>query len=211
VLSNRTYLGEAMHKGKSHPGEHAANVPQAIWDAAHALLTVSPRVRANRTRCQTPSLLRGLIFGSDGRAMSPKHSRGRQGQRYRYYVSQSVLKGSAADGPAIARISAAEIDGAVIAQVRGLLRQPEVVLGARRAARASAPDMTEDEARLALERLDQIWEELFPAEQARIIHLLVDRVDIGLGGADVLLKLEGLASLVRDLGAPAIGAERAAA
>jgi hypothetical protein len=38
--------------------------------------------------------------------------------------------------------------------------------------------MTEDEARLALERLDPLWEELFPAEQARIIHLLVDRVDM---------------------------------
>ena len=79
VLSNRTYLGEAMHKGKSYPGEHAAIVPQAMWDAAHALLTISPRVRANRTRCQTPSLLRGLIFGSDGRAMSPTHARGRRG------------------------------------------------------------------------------------------------------------------------------------
>jgi hypothetical protein len=33
--------------------------------------------------------------------------------------------------------------------------------------------MTEDEARLALERLDPLWEELFPTEQARIIHLLV--------------------------------------
>ena len=143
--------------------------------------------------------------------MSPTHSRGRQEQRYRYYVSQSVLKGSAADGPAIARISAAEIEGAVIAQVRGLLRQPEVVLGAWRAARASAPDMTEDEARLALERLDPLWEELFPAEQARVIRLLVDRVDIGAGGADVRLKLEGLASLVRDLGASSVEPARAAA
>ena len=101
VLSNRTYLGEAMHKGKSHPGEHAAIVPRPMWDAAHALLAISPKTRANRTRCQTPSLLRGLIFGSDGRAMSPTHARGRRGQQYRYYVSQSVLKGSAADGPAI--------------------------------------------------------------------------------------------------------------
>jgi hypothetical protein len=105
-----------------------------MWDAAHALLTVSPRVRANRTRCQTPALLRGLIFGSDGRAMSPTHTRGRRGQQYRYYVSQSVLKGSAADGPAVARISAKEIEGAVIAQVRGLLRQPEVMLGTWQAA-----------------------------------------------------------------------------
>ena len=114
-----------------------------------------------------------------------------------------MLKGSAADGPPIARISAAEIEGAVIAQVRGLLRQPEVVMGAWRAARASAPDMSEDEARLALERLDPLWEELFPAEQARLIHVLVDRVDVGADGADVRLKLDGLASLVRDLGAPA--------
>ncbi|WP_431285587.1 recombinase family protein [Humitalea sp. 24SJ18S-53] len=200
VLSNRTYLGEAMHKGKSHPGEHAAIVPQEMWDAVHSLLTVSPRVRGNRTRCQTPALLRGLIFGEDGRAMSPTHTRGRRGQIYRYYVSQSVLKGGAADGPAIARIAAAEIEAAVMAQVRGLLRQPEVVLGAWRAARTSAPDLTEAEARLALERLDPLWEELFPAEQARIIHLLVDRVDIGPGGADVRLRLEGLGSLVRDLG-----------
>jgi len=44
--------------------------------------------------------------------------------------------------------------------------------------------MTEDEAWLALERLDPLWEELFPAEQARIIHLLVDRVDIRPDGAD---------------------------
>jgi hypothetical protein len=115
VLSNRTDLGEAMHKGKLHPGEHAAIAPQEMWDAAHALLTVSPLTRANRTRCQTPSLLRGLIFGSDGRAMSPTYARGRRGQQYRYYVSQSVLQGRAADGPAIARISAAEIESAVIA------------------------------------------------------------------------------------------------
>ncbi len=211
LLSNRTYLAEAVHKGKSYPGEHAAIVPQPLWDQVHALLTESPRVRANRTRCQTPSLLRGLIFGSDGRAMSPTHTRGRRGQQYRYYVSQSVLKGGAADGPAIARISAAEIEGAVVVQVRGLLRQPEVVLGAWRAARVSAPDMTEDEARLALERLDPLWEELFPAEQARIIHLLVDRVDIGPDGADVRLKLEGLASLARDLSAKPADETRAAA
>ncbi|MDN3568610.1 hypothetical protein QWZ14_29905, partial [Paeniroseomonas aquatica] len=84
-------------------------------------------------------------------------------------------------------------------------------LGAWRAARASAPDVTEDEARLALERLDPLWEELFPAEQARIIQLLVDRVEIGAGGADVRLKVEGLASLVRDLAASAADPARAAA
>ncbi|MEI6159457.1 MAG: hypothetical protein WCP77_06460 [Roseococcus sp.] len=48
-----------------------------------------------------------------------------------------------------------------------------------------------------------------PAEQARIIRLLVD---IGAGGADVRLKLEGLASLARDLAvSPAPELARAAA
>lgn len=99
----------------------------------------------------------------------------------------------------------------MVALVRVLLRQPEVAFGPLSAARAYAPDMTENEARLALERLDPLWDELFPAEQARIIHLLVDRVDIGSGGADVRLKLEGLASLARDLGASPAESARAAA
>jgi hypothetical protein len=210
VLGNRTYLRGAMHKGKSHPGEHAALVPQAMWDAAHGLLTESPRVRANRARSQTPALLRGPIFGSDGRAMSPTHTWGRRGQQYRYYVSQSVLKGGAADGPAISRLPAEQIEAAVVDQLRALLRQPEVVIGTWQAARAHGSDLSEAEAREALERLDTLCE-LFPAERARFVRLLVERVDVGHDGARVRLRLEGLASLVRDLGASAASALRAAA
>ena len=49
-------------------------------------------MRASRTRAQTPALLKGLIFGPDGRAMSPTHTR-KGDKLYRYYVSQSVIKG----------------------------------------------------------------------------------------------------------------------
>ena len=110
-----------------------------------------------------------------------------------------MLKSGAADGPATARISAAEIEGAVVAPVRALLRQPEVV-GTWRAARATAPDLTQDAALVALERLDPLWEELCPAEQARIVRLLVDRVQLGPAGAEVRLRVEGLGSVMRDLG-----------
>jgi hypothetical protein len=85
-------------------------------------------------------------------------------------------------------------------QLRALLQQAEVVLGTWRAGRASVPDLAEAEVRGALGRLDPLWDELFPAEQARIIALLVDWGDIGPDGADVRLRLDGLASLVRDLG-----------
>ena len=36
--------------------------------------------------------------------------------------------------------------------------------------------------------------------QARIVRLLVERVDISDGGADVRLRVDGLSGLVRDLG-----------
>ena len=211
TLSNRVYLGEAVHKGTAYPGEHAAIVAQAQWDAVHAILQVSPRVRVNRTRCETPALLRGLIFGSDGRAMSPTHARGRRGQIYRYYVSQSVLKGGAADGPAIRRLPAGEIEAAVMAQVRALLRQPEIVVGTWRAAQRQDSSVTEAEVRTALEQLDPLWDEMFPAEQARIVRLLIDRVEVGTDGADVRLRLDGLASLVRDLDVGPAASARAAA
>ncbi|HWL69387.1 MAG TPA: recombinase family protein, partial [Geminicoccus sp.] len=203
LLHNRTYLGEVTHKGQVFPGEHEPIVSQELWDRVHALLQESPRARANQNRRQSPALLKGLIFGPDGRALSPTHTR-RRGRLYRYYVSQAVLKGGA-DGCPVRRLPAGEIEAAVLDQVRALLRQPEVVIGTWQAARAEAPDLTEAEVRETLERLDPLWDELFPAEQARIVRLLVERVEVSPTGADVRLRVAGLASLVRDLGG--IGAE----
>jgi len=51
----------------------------------------------------------------------------------------------------------------------------------------------------ALERLDPLWNELFPAEQMRIVQLLIARVDVSLDGVDIRLRTEGLANLVADL------------
>jgi site-specific DNA recombinase len=182
LLNSRIYRGEVVHKGQVYPGEHQAIVSRELWDRVHVLLKESPRARANRNRSQPPALLRGLIFGSDGRALSPTHTR-RRGRLYRYYVAQGVLKGTAADDPALVRrVSAAEIETAVIDQVRALLRQPEVIVATWCAARAEAPDLTEAEARAALEQLDPLWDELFPAEQARIVRLLVERVEVGPAG-----------------------------
>ena len=130
---------------------------------------------------------------------------------YRYYVSQAVLKGGASERPAIARLPAGEIEAAVLAQVRALLRQPEMVVGTWRTARTAAPDVTEQEVLQALEQLEPLWDELFPAERARIIRLLVDRVDVRVEGAVVRLRLDGLGSLVRELAAQESGPGRAAA
>jgi hypothetical protein len=170
-----------------------------------------PWARRRRSQGAAKST-KARIFGADGRALSPTRCR-KNGRLYRYYVAQRVLKGDAAaeDDGIVRRVSAAAIEAAVVDQVRALLRQPEVVVGTWLAARAEAPDLTEAETRRALERLDPLWDELFPAEQARIVRALVERVEVGPASADIRLRVAGLASLVRDLSADAPGATRVAA
>jgi site-specific DNA recombinase len=196
ILNNRVYLGEAVHKGTAYQGEHQRIIDQSLWDRVHEILRESPRKRAMHTRAQTPALLNGLIFGPTGAAMSPAHTR-RNGKLYRYYVSTDVLKRDAASCP-IRRVPA-EIESAVIDQLRGLLRAPEIVVRTWRAARATAGDISEAEVRDALNRLDPLWDELFPAEQARIVQLLVERVEVHSDRVNVRLRTEGLTKLVDEL------------
>src|SRR4051794_26550256 len=92
-----------------------------------------------------------------------------------------------ADACPVRRVPAGEIEAAVIDQVRALIRTPEIVV-------RTWHDVLE-----ALQRLDPVWEELFPAEQARILQLLVERVDVSLEGIDIRLRTDSLTSLVADL------------
>ena len=197
ILNNRVYIGEAVHKGIAYHGEHAAIVERPLWDRAHDIIQDSPRKRAMRTRAQTPALLKGLIFGPTGAAMTPAHTR-KGGRLYRYYVSQWVLKRGPGACP-IGHVPAAEIESAVVDQLRGLLRAPEIIVGTWRAARRSGEEISEAEVRDALMRLDPLWDELFPAEQARIVQLLVKRVDIQPDSMKVCLHTAGLTKLVDEL------------
>jgi site-specific DNA recombinase len=204
ILNNRVYLGEAVHKGTAYPGEHQAIIDQSLWNRVHEILRESPRKRAMHTRAQTPALLKGLIFGPTGVAMSPAHTR-RNGRLYRYYVSTDVLKRDAAACP-IRRVPAAEIENAVIDQLRGLLRAPEIVVRTWQAARQAMEAMSEADVHEALNRLDPLWDELFPAEQARIVQLLVERVEVQPDRLNMRLRTAGLAKLVAELREPTIAA-----
>ena len=204
MLNNRAYIGEAVHKGDSYPGEHDAIIDRETWDRVHAILQESPRKRAARTRADTPALLKGLLFGPDGAAFSPTHTR----------------KGGQAL-PLLRQPDGAEawrrvVPGRPRARGRDRGRRhrpaPRRVPPARdrggtwKAARAQDDDITEADARAALQQLDPLWDELFPAEQARIVALLVERVDIGTDGLNVRLRVDGLGGLAREMLAGDIGA-----
>jgi hypothetical protein len=197
-----------VHKGTSYPGEHKAIIEKKLWDRVHAVLKESPRQRANHSRAQTPALLKGLIFSPTGAAMTPTHSR-RRGRLYRYYVTTTVLKQDATACP-VKRVPAGEIERAVVEQIRALVQTPEIIVRTWKAARRQDATITERDVREALDRFDPLWEELFPAEQARIVQLLVERIDVTLDGIDIRLRVEGLTELVRDLGGADTEARRAA-
>ena len=54
----------------------------------------------------------------------------------------------------------------------------------------------------ALSDFDSLWASLFPAEQARIARILIDRVIVSQQGLTVDLRTDGLSSVVRDMLAP---------
>ena len=208
LLANRVYIGDAVHKGTAYPGEHKPIVSRELFDRVRATLQVSPRMRASSTRASAPALLRGLLFGPTGCAMSPSHSR-KGDKLYRYYISQSVIK-RGADGCPVSRVPAAEIENAVVNQLRGMLRAPEVIIATWLSARPELGDLSEDGVREVLAGLDPLWDELFPAEQTRVIQLLVDRIDVGLAGLKMRLRVQGVARMVQDLAGIAAANRRAA-
>ncbi|RWP95732.1 recombinase family protein [Mesorhizobium sp.] len=197
LLNNPVYVGEAVHKGTSYAGEHQAIISRGLWDKVQTILSEGSRKRGAKTRAQTPALLKGLLFGPTGCAMSPTHTR-KAGKLYRYYVSQSVLKRGPNTCP-VGRLPAAEVEAAVIDQLRILIRSPEIIIATWKAGREHDAGISEGEVRAALLDLDPLWNELFPAEQARIVQLLVERVDVTMDSLSIRLRTDGLAGLAADL------------
>ena len=55
---------------------------------------------------------------------------------------------------------------------------------------------------MALHEFDALWGQFFPAEQVRIIQLLVRRVTVTAAGLEVDIRREGIAGVIREMVAP---------
>jgi len=69
----------------------------------------------------------------------------------------------------------------------------------RRAARDQGEGLVEADVREALQNLDPLWDELFPTEQARVLQLLIERVEVHPDRIDLRIRVDGLQSLVADI------------
>ncbi len=237
LLNNPKYVGLVPHRGQTYQGEHAAIVPQKLWDDAHAILKENYAERVDRTRTETPALLRGVIkCGHCGCSMGATYT-SRRGRQYRSYLCTQAAKRGYATCP-VKSVGAGTIEAVVVGQLRAVLRSPELTaktyhevklrgaeeldrLRKERAqlVKAGDPDrrldtidhdirvletqgISENEVIVALQRFDVVWGELFPAEQARIVGLLIERVEVHEDGIQLRIRTDGLKSLVAELTAP---------
>jgi DNA invertase Pin-like site-specific DNA recombinase len=129
ILRNRTYLGETPHKGQSYPGEHAPIVDREVWERVRILMAENVRVRRHGTNAKAPSLLRGLLYDEDGNRFTPSHAC-KRGKRYRYYVSQRVIKDASSASNQPGRIPARELENLVLAKLKSFFSSADQVVSA---------------------------------------------------------------------------------
>jgi len=93
MLQNRIYIGEISHKENSYPGQHPGIIDRLLWDQVQAQLKANLQGPRKRDRVTDQHLLTGLLYDPKGNRFTPAHTN-KKGSRYRYYISQNVIKKS---------------------------------------------------------------------------------------------------------------------
>lgn len=206
LLRNRLYLGEITHKGEVFKGQHQPIISAVQWEAVDAIIAQRKRSTTRDRYNETPALLAGFLYAPDGQRMLPTYTQKKNGKRYHYYVpylekrqtaGASRIPGQRSMGP----MPAAEIESAVLMQVLRVLQEPEMIIGVWREVLAMQEQPGLDEAMVvvAMRRIGDIWAQMFPVEQHRIMRLLIERVQLHPNGLDIVWREDGWHRFRREL------------
>ena len=193
MLQNRIYRGEITHKGNAYPGEHPALVDKVLWDQVQAILAENRVNREVGSYAKQPSLLAGLAFDETGERLTPSHAV-KKGTRYRYYVSRSLIIGTAKDRSKGRRIPAANLESLVITRLRTFLSDQGAILNVIRDEHADGAGQNR-----LIGRGRQIAEELgtFAPDQIRAMLMrLLSRVDIRADCVEISIRRGRLVELL---------------
>lgn len=123
ILQNRLFLGEVVHRGSRHEGEHEAIVSGELFQKVQEVLAANRRGRRSRPTREGQCPLAGRVVNAEGVRMTTSFSYGQGGKRYRYYVSPDVLPATKACPRAdtVSRVPAAQLEGLVLEAVTRVL------------------------------------------------------------------------------------------
>ena len=195
MLQNRIYRGEIVHKEASYPGEHEAIVDEALWEEVQRQLAANRVERASGAQAERPSLLAGLIYDDAGERMTPSHAN-KKGTRYRYYVSQGLVKGSRRHAPRGRRVPAGDLEALVEDRLRQFLTSETDLYGAIEPYVADVNERTDFLARAA--DLAERWPRIEPSGKRAILTTLVDRIDLMRETLEILILPGRLPSILDD-------------
>ena len=191
ILQNRTYRGEIVHKGQSHPGEHRPIIDQPLWDAVQAQLAGSSGGRNAGPGTRQPSLLAGMLFDRDGNRMTPSYAV-KKATRYHYYVSRPLITKHHTKRSTGLRIPAAEVEQLVTSRVRQWLLDPGKIYQA-----TQLPDLSAQR-RLGAGagEIAKSWPELTGTRQRAVLTRLIERIDVAADQIDIHFRPTRLAPLL---------------
>jgi hypothetical protein len=201
MLQNWVYRGQIVHKGTVHPGLHETIIEEHLWNEVQEALAKNRIERATQSTAITPSLLAGLAYDSNGERMVPTHAN-KKGVRYRYYISQSLIKrGRPKTIDTGARVPAADLEALVEKRIQSLLRDQTALADAAEASTVAARKALIEHAA----DLEQRWPTLPFAKKRVVIHALVARIDVMPDSVEVAIRSSMLLQITapdRDLSRP---------
>ena len=189
MLNNRAYIGLAVHKGVAYPGLHHPIIEKDLWDRVQSVLADNRVQIKKQARAKHPSLLSGLLFDGQGERLTPTHAT-KNGRRFHYYVSRSLItQGRHAAGPRW-RLPAAEVDTVVIGGVRAMLTDEPKLLDALELAELAPAQIstTLASAREIAQRLATPGRH----ESRDLVRCLISRVTIADVSITIQVSLKGL-------------------
>jgi len=199
VLNNVAYLGKLRYKDEIHSGEHEAIVDEETFNRVQQMLRSNGRDGGSHVRNKHGALLKGLLFCKPcSRPMMHGYT-SKGNRRYCYYICYTAQKQGWNACPSKS-VPAEQIERFVVEQIRCIGKEPTVralVLEALRAQQASTEVVTKAEVDATLEKFTPLWDALSPREQARVVQLLLQRVDYdgANGKVAVTFHAHGLKSL----------------
>ena len=193
MLQNRIYRGEIVHKDNAFPGLHEPIIDEALWNEVQSALSENRVERVTRSTAAAPSLLAGLVYDDSGERMSPTYAN-KKGTRYRYYVSQSLIKrGRPQASGAACRVPAADLETLVEDRLCTLLRDEATMLDvAGSTTVAMRKSLIESSADLA-----QRWPALRASEKRAILQALIARIDVRADTVDIAISPAALPDIVK--------------
>ena len=200
LLKNRVYLGEVFYANCWQKGSHEPIISPELWAEVEGLL--SSRSRRGESRPSTKNdnifLLKGKLFGADGRAMSPWLSSKYKSRQYAYYIPQrDIAEGAGASG--LPRIQAGNAHKVVWGYLRNALSNPDSLLNHLPSKLLNHPSFDRDLVVRKLQNLEGISEYLFPIYQKHIFLQIIKRITLHRDKLDFTLNLDGLMDLILEL------------